>query len=177
MKNILLSVALIITLASCSSGTSVADIPPNVSASTFTGTYSTSNGLGTGNITLDLTDTGGGTITGNLIVSPVVADSCLCSSGVTGTQVGFDVTLTTGTCTVTQNPLTCDTPTEVTDPMTGVVIDSFCPEEDFTGVGQITLTGTLDSFSGTFIMDGNVCLAPVFSSINNQRTGTISVSR
>ena len=57
------------------------------------------------------------------------------------------------------------------------VIDSFCPEEDFTGPGQITLTGSVNSFSGTYVMSGNICNAPAFNSINNDNTGTISVSR
>ena len=184
MKIIILSLILILTLASCSSGTSVADIPSSVTASTFIGTYSTANGLGSGDIVLDLTDDGAGSISGNLIVSERVADSCLCSSTVTGTQIGFDVQLTTGDCTVTQRPLTCDSPIEVTEDVmnadgtiTEVVVDTFCAEEDFTGSGNIALTGTLNSFSGTFVMDGNICSAPVFSSINNDRTGTISVSR
>lgn len=177
MKTIFFSLALIFTLASCSSGTSVADIPPNVSASTFTGTYTTSNGLGTGDIILDLNDDGTGNITGNIIVSPTIADICLCSTDVVGVQNGFDLTLDTGDCTITQQPLTCDTPTEVLDPVTMAVIDSFCPEEDFTGPAQIALTGSVNSFSGTFIVNGNVCNAPAFNSINNVNSGTISVSR
>ncbi len=176
MKIIALSVFLVLFVSACSSGTSVSDLPPQVTSSTFSGDFITSNNLGAGSIQLDLTDDGSGSISGNLIISNESEPACICTSEVTGTQTGFDLILQTGDCTVTQRPEICDSPTETLDTL-GEVIDSFCPAEDFTGSAQIALTGTLNSFSGTYVVNGDVCLAPVFDSTDNVRSGSISVSR
>ena len=67
MKNIALSVVLALLLAACSSGSSEAPIPTNVTAQ-FSGPYQSNNGIDSGTATIDLFESPDGLmVIGNLI--------------------------------------------------------------------------------------------------------------
>lgn len=107
MKNIILSLTILLLVAACSSGSSEAPTPTNVT-SNFTGNYQSNNNLDSGTVTLDLIeDTDAGTVAGNIIFQPnpgVASTSCLQNTTVaTGTNNGFNISITSNEITNTIN--------------------------------------------------------------------------
>ena len=107
MKNIILSLTILLLVAACSSGSSEAPTPTNVT-SNFTGNYQSNNNLDSGTVTLDLIeDTDAGTVAGNIIFQPnpgVASTSCLQNTTVAaGTNNGFNISITSNEITNTIN--------------------------------------------------------------------------
>ena len=90
MKNTALFLALAILMVGCSSGTTVSDLPSNVT-SRFVGTFVNTPNTQNGTVTLDLSETNG-VVTGNIIFESAGAN-CLKNSTVSGTNTGFNMNL------------------------------------------------------------------------------------
>ena len=183
MKNIALTLAMLLVLAACSSGSSEAPQPVNTT-SNYTGTYQSNNGSDSGSVTLDIFEsTTDQTISGNLFFTPNnAANSCLLNTTVTGNTDGFNMTLVTAQFSETVEIYT--TVTEVTDG-TGTVIRSTTSESRSGTVGTVvttsgsqtttrvttvaeeTVSGVMNiqlsinndgaNLSGTYIVDGDIC--------------------
>ena len=80
-----------LSLAACSSGTTVSDVPQN-STDRFTGTFQSTDNSQNGSVTLNIVETTG-TVTGNIIFT-ANGQTCLSDSSVSGTSTGFNLTLT-----------------------------------------------------------------------------------
>lgn len=90
MKNLLFVLSIAILTAGCSSGTTVADLPSNVT-NAFRGTFQNNPGTQSGGVTLDIQDVNG-TVSGNIIFASD-EDNCLRNSTVTGSSTGFNLSL------------------------------------------------------------------------------------
>ena len=146
MKNIALSVVLALLLAACSSGSSEAPIPTNVTAQ-FTGPYQSNNGLDSGTATIDLFETPDGLmVIGNLIfqTNPGVG-SALCLRNTTvadSVNNGFNLSITSNIITITTDQ-DVFTITTTTTPMDN-------PDTDIDeSVPTITVTQSLTGIVGT----------------------------
>ena len=91
MKNNALLIAFAILMVGCSSGTTVSDLPQNVT-SRFVGTFVNTPNTQTGTVTLDLSETAG-VVNGNVIFQSAGAN-CLRNATVSGSNTGFNMNLT-----------------------------------------------------------------------------------
>lgn len=98
MKNIAISLAMIVLLGACSSGTTVSEVPPTNISGLYTGEFESSNGRADGNITMNVQDNGGA-LAGNMILEFSLTDpSCIINlpfDPTTSSRVGFNVQLNT----------------------------------------------------------------------------------
>jgi len=94
MKNIALALGLSILLSACSSGTTIADLPSNVT-SRYQGTFVNTPGTQRGTVILDLVDDNAGGVSGNIIFQSN-GESCLRNGPIAdgGTNTGFNVQFT-----------------------------------------------------------------------------------
>jgi len=92
MKNIALTIVLALVLAACSSGSTVADIPFNVTG-TYFGEYENSTNMRDGTFTLNIAEDQAGNINGTIIYDkdPLDAFACEINSVVSGDTSGFSV--------------------------------------------------------------------------------------
>lgn len=204
MKNIALSLMLTIVVTACSSGTTVSELPSNVT-NRFQGTFQNTPGTQSGDVTLNITEDAAGNINGNIIFTSAGAN-CLKNGAVTGTTSGFSVTLevpqtseqfsiTTvieeteeisdgmgGTTTVTR-PISTTTRTSSTGTV-GVVVSTSVSgnitRTTTTTTTQADTTGTLTilftSSNGGAALNGTYTVSGETCS-NATGSGTISVSR
>lgn len=102
MKNILLSLLLVLLVSACSSGSTVADTPFNITG-LFSGTYEsnsspTINDVRTsGRFTLNIVESDSGVISGNILFENdlnVINNGCVFNALVNGFTSGFSVALT-----------------------------------------------------------------------------------
>lgn len=77
--------------AGCSSGTTVADLPSNVTNS-FRGTFQNTPGTQNGTVIIDIQDVNG-VVSGNIIFEST-GDNCLRNNSVSGNSTGFNLNLT-----------------------------------------------------------------------------------
>jgi len=91
MKKVLFVLSIAMLAAGCSSGTTVADLPSNVT-SRFSGTFQNTPNTQSGGVTIDIQDVDG-VVSGNIIFN-AGGDNCLRNSTVTGNSSGFNLTLT-----------------------------------------------------------------------------------
>lgn len=91
MKNLFLALTFTMLAAGCSSGTTVADLPSNVTNS-FRGTFQNTPGTQSGTVIIDVQDVGG-VVSGNIIFQSD-DDNCLRNNAVSGTSTGFNLNLT-----------------------------------------------------------------------------------
>ena len=90
MKKILLVLSIALLAAGCSSGTTVSDVPSNVT-SRYTGTFNNTPGSQSGTVIIDIQDVNG-VVSGNIIFQSS-GDNCLRNSTVSGTSTGFNLAL------------------------------------------------------------------------------------
>ena len=98
MKNIGLSLALLLLLASCSSGTTVADTPFNITG-VYLGEYENISGSIEDTLTLNIVEDQSGIITGNILFNFEENDRasvCGTNSTVDGSTTGFTVQFSVG---------------------------------------------------------------------------------
>ena len=183
MKNLALALFSAVLVAACSSGNTISDVPQNVT-STFQGSFT--DVVGTGSITLNLSDDNAGNVSGNLIVT---GNTCLQSASFTGgVSNGFSLTLsgipqtgpdspdtfevvTTTTAadgavtmtTVIQSSGTPGTQTQTLADGTTIMTVTTLMEGDAGEVGtlgfQLAITNGGSTLSGTFISEGAGCPA------------------
>jgi len=88
MKNLALALLLSVLVAACSSGNTISDVPQNVT-STFQGSFTDS--VGSGSITLNLSDDNAGNVSGSILVG---GSTCLQSASFSGgVSNGFNLTI------------------------------------------------------------------------------------
>ena len=189
MKNIILSLTILLLVAACSSGSSVAPTPTNVT-SNFTGNYQSNNNLDSGTVTLDqIENSDAGTVAGNIIFQPnpgVASTSCLQNTTVAaGTNNGFNISITSNeitntindgfvivtTTTIPDNPNTPDVDESATNvstvnSSTGVVGTQTTTQANGVVVTQVTTEAMGIELTGTI----NITLA--ISNEGNTLSGT-----
>lgn len=145
MKNIALSLIFLFSLAACSSGTTVADTPFNITG-LYNGVFENTAGTEMGTITLNIIeDETSGIISGNIIFE--VEDSqqtCFVNGSISGTTSAFSVILT------------ANQSFEVTvTTVSGTVVST----TEFDGTIDYILSQSNDgrNLSGTYITTGNIC--------------------
>lgn len=97
MKNIAISLAMIVLLGACSSGSTVSEVPPTNISGLYTGEFESSNGRSDGNITMNIQDNSG-VLAGNLILEfSLTEPSCIINTIFTegSTRTGFNVQINT----------------------------------------------------------------------------------
>lgn len=156
MKNIILSLLLITFVSACSSGSTVADTPFNVTG-IYTGTYENTDGSQSGSFTLNIVeDETSGAIVGNILFESD-DDSCFVNGSVTGSTSSFSVFLE------------ADQSFQVTEisPSFGVV-----ERTDFEGSISYVLTQSNNgnTLSGTYISTTDLCS-------NFTGAGTVQINR
>jgi hypothetical protein len=88
MKKLALTFVMTLFLAACSSGTSVSDVPINVTGN-YTGTYKNLEDTDDGTVILNLVEDGGGSFSG---IAQFIDNDCLLNSVIqSGTRVGFNI--------------------------------------------------------------------------------------
>lgn len=94
MKNLSLVVAFLLFMTGCSSGTTVANTPVNITG-IFTGEYESSNERDSGTMTLNIVEDESGNLSGTFQISFDQKDpSCLLNGTVaSGTSNGFNVSI------------------------------------------------------------------------------------
>lgn len=94
MKNLAFSLALILILAACSSGSTVADTPFNVTG-LFSGEFENTSGSRQEGIILNIAEDQNNNIVGNIIfeTDPNDPSSCAINSPISGSTSGFSVML------------------------------------------------------------------------------------
>ncbi len=195
MKNLLFVLSIAMLAAGCSSGTTVADLPSNVTNS-FRGTFSNTPGSQSGTVIIDIQDVDG-TVTGNIIFESD-DDNCLRNSSVSGTSTGFNLNLTAdqegqrSQVTITEREpndengnegalvselvfltTTTNQGTFVTTLGNGNIITRVvAAPEDTSGTlnMQLTITNSGNTISGTYTTTGNVCS-------NSTGSGTMRLNR
>jgi len=162
MKNIALALLLTIIVSACSSGTTVGDIPNNITG-TYRGEFESSNENSRGTVTLNIAEDDGGTISGNAIFESFFDDDrCFANGIVTGSTSGFSVfmelsaTVTVTTSTPTSEPVTTTTTnpdgtttTTTTEVSTGVEIEE--SEEEINVNFQLTQSNNGNTLTGTYV--------------------------
>jgi len=136
MKNIALTLCITLLLAACSSGSSVSDIPPNISG-LYRGDFESSNQSDAGTMIMNLADDNNGAIQGTLQFEFSATDlTCLVNSTIEGTINGFAVRLESeqNGGLITFQLTASDTA------LTGTYVTSGSPCSNFSGSGSITLT-------------------------------------
>jgi len=94
MKNIALTLCITLLLAACSSGSSVSEIPPNISG-LYRGDFESSNERDAGTMILNIFEDDAGAVTGTFQLEFRETDlTCFVNSTVTGLVNGFNVSLT-----------------------------------------------------------------------------------
>ena len=151
MKNIALALILTILVAACSSGTTVGDIPNNVTG-VYRGNIESTNERSRGSVILNIAEDSNGDIIGNIIFElEFDGDDCLLNSTVAGGTSGFSVALSLveGSITTTDadGETTTDTVTGASfqltqanagNTLTGTYVGASCSNS--TGSGSIVLT-------------------------------------
>lgn len=137
MKNLALTMCIALLISACSSGTSVSEIPPNISG-LYRGDFESSNEQDEGTMIMNLAqDTTGGTVQGTLQFEFSKTDlTCLRNSTITGTINGFALRLESpqGDGNIIFQLTATDTA------LTGTYVTEGSPCSNFSGSGQITLT-------------------------------------
>lgn len=130
MKNIFLALAVALLTSACSSGTTVADLPANVTGR-YLGTFQNTPDTQSGTIALTIAEADGGVVTGNIIFESD-GDNCLGNNVVTGTSTGFQLALTS--------------------PQEG-------EGEDAAGVlnMQFTISNSGNNLGGSYVVTGETC--------------------
>jgi hypothetical protein len=184
MKNSALFFAFLLLMVGCSSGTTVSDLPQNVT-NRYVGTFQNTPGTQNGSIQLDLIETAG-VVSGNVIFTSSGAN-CLRNAPVSGNSTGFNIaleaaqsaTLFTITTTVTIPAETADdgtvTPARVTTTIrtstSGTVGTTLSTASDGTttqvatseGVEmgtlrmQFAVSNSSNTLNGTYIVEGTTC--------------------
>ena len=165
MKNIILSLFLAMTVSACSSGSSVADTPFNITG-VFNGTFvsnTNDNTRSSGEFTLNIAEDDAGNVSGNIIFANAggnVDNSCVFSGLVEGSTSGFSVAIDAtvpGGTTVTVDD-------EDGNPM----------EVDISGAQinyQLTQSNNGNTLTGTFVSQ-NLARCSNFSG-----SGTVDINR
>lgn len=136
MKNLALTLCITLLLAACSSGSSVSEIPPNISG-LYRGDFESSNERDAGTMIMNLADDDLGGIQGTLQFEFSETDlTCLVNSTIEGTINGFAVRLESDQDggLITFQLTASDTA------LTGTYVTSGAPCSNFSGSGSITLT-------------------------------------
>ena len=187
MKNITLTLIFTLLLAACSSGTTVSDLPQNVT-SRFQGTFQTTVAGESGSVTIDLIEDAGGGITGNIIFTPN-GSSCLRTSTVAGSSTGFNIVLGadqayelfTITTTVTSSGGSVDTTvttslsgtlgTVTSTDSNGAVTTVVTTSEELAGIlnMQFVIGNNGTNINGTYTVSGNTCT-------NSTNSGTMNLN-
>jgi hypothetical protein len=194
MKNLFLVLTFAMLAAGCSSGTTVADLPSNVTNS-FRGTFQNTPGTQRGTVIIDIQDVNG-VVSGNIIFTSE-GDNCLRNSAVNGSSTGFNLNLVadqTGrefTSIITEReapdenggegPLVSSIEvrsssgtvgTFVTTLGNGNVVTRVTTVADVTGNlnMQFTIANSGSTISGTYTTDGSVCS-------NGTGAGSMNLSR
>ena len=156
MKKILLSFALLVTLASCSSGTTVADTAFNLTGIYF-GQFQNQSGSRQETLTLNIAEDDTGTIVGNIIFNTDENDpsSCAINSVVSGTTSGFSVQITAEVDT----EIIVDADGAETEAVTGEI------------VYQLTQSNSGQTLTGTYVSTG------IEGCSNASGSGTIVLNR
>jgi hypothetical protein len=90
MKKLALTFVMTLFLVACSSGTTVSDVPNNLTGN-YTGTFENQEGSDKGTVSLDLVEDSDGNFSG---IIRFIDSLCLISSPITsGTSVGFNLQL------------------------------------------------------------------------------------
>lgn len=171
-------------LVGCSSGSSEAPAPASVT-SRYEGTFQNTPGTQSGNMTLNLSEDAGNTVTGNVIFTSS-GSNCLRNASVTGTTTGFNFNLaadqsgelfttTTTTVATTVNPDGTETSvtesivtTEASAGVVGTVRTELGGGRVATAVttssnvsGQLQMQFAIGNngatLSGTYVTTGDVC--------------------
>lgn len=197
MKNLVLATAFAVLVSACSSGTTVSDVPSNVT-SRFVGTFQNTPGTQSGNVTLDILENDSGAVSGNIIFTSSGAN-CLSTSTVSGTTSGFTVSLSspqsgdrfqiTTTVVETDNTTMTSTTVSVTTVNSSSGTEGTTVSESTSGnitttttrvTTRVAVMGTLNiqftssnggsTLSGTYTVSGDTCS-------NQTGSGTMTVSR
>lgn len=142
MKNIALALTMLIAMAACSSGTTVAELPPVVTGF-YEGGYESLNRNDKGTMRLNLVqDETSGEITGTIqITFSPVNETCLGNAVIAGVISGFSVTLT---ATITnsdgeEGELTLQL-TANDNNLSGTYVTSGATCSSFSGSGNVNLS-------------------------------------
>ena len=186
MKNIAISLMLVLLVSACSSGTTVSDLPQNVT-SLFRGTFQNNPGTQNGSVTLNIVEDAAGNITGNITFS-ANGNNCLSNAPVTGNSNGFNLAVSadqsreefTITTTITDNNglqtvsvrtasngTVGTVSTQNSDGSSRVEVTS--QNADLTGVFQVqfAISNNGSTLSGTYVVDGNTCSNQTGSGVMN----------
>lgn len=172
MKNILFVLSIAMLAAGCSSGTTVADLPSNVT-SRFVGTFNNTPGSQNGTVIIDVQDVNG-VVSGNIIFESD-GDNCLRNATVDGQSTGFNLNLTADqsgrefTTTITEREPSTETTDEDGNPVT-------LPGEVISIIEVKSSSGTVGTFNST-LANGNevervTTVADVAGNLNMQFTIT-----
>ncbi|MBX2848767.1 MAG: hypothetical protein KTR16_10625 [Acidiferrobacterales bacterium] len=156
MKNIIVSLILLVSVAACSSGSTVAEVPFNVSG-IYNGTFENTDGTQSGSFTLNIVeDESTGAILGNIIFE-TEDNTCFVNGSVTGSTSSFSVFLE------------ADQTFQVTEisPSFGVV-----ERTEFGGTISYVLTQSNNgnTLAGTYISTVDLCS-------NFSGAGTVQINR
>lgn len=100
MKKLALTFVMTLFLVACSSGTTVSDIPNNLTGN-YTGTFENQEGTDMGTVIIDLVEDDQGNFTG---IAQFIDSLCLVNSPITsGTTVGFTLNLVLSEITIQFN--------------------------------------------------------------------------
>lgn len=189
MKNIVLALIAASLVSACSSGSTATELPQDVT-SIFRGSYENTPSTQSGNITLDIQETTGGVVSGNIIFTSAGDNNCLTNTTVSGTSSGFNLNLSGDqsgevfTTTITTTSSSGSTSSTTRTSRTGQVGTQSFTNSDGSARSETTTlentTGTLNmqfsisnggnNLGGTYIVDGNVCS-------NQTGSGTMSLSK
>lgn len=174
MKNLLFVLSIAMLAAGCSSGTTVADLPSNVTNS-FRGSFQNSPGTQRGTVVIDIVDTNG-VVSGNIIFATQDdVSNCLRNAAVTGTSTGFNLNVTadqTGqqfTTTITERGPDVETTTTSTS---GVETTTTTAGELISEIVVLSSSGQ----EGTFITTlGNGNVVTRVTTAASQVSGTLNM--
>lgn len=174
MKNIALSLFLVLFVSACSSGTTVADTPFNITG-LFQGVYQNSTGARTGSFLLNIVEDDSGTVTGNLIFDED-GSGCTFNGTITGSTSGFSAALTLDIATGEFIEETVEETVETVDDVTGVVTSTVVENIVLVAVEgqtiyQLTQSNTGNSLTGTYTS------ADIPDCSNASGSGTVSITR
>lgn len=189
MKNIVLALIAALLVSACSSGSTATELPQNVT-STFLGSYQNTPNTQSGTITLDIQESTGGAVSGNIIFVSAGNNNCLTNTTVSGTSSGFNLNLSGDqsgevfTTTITTTSASGSTSTSTRTSRTGQVGTESFTNSDGSARSETTTvettSGTLNmqfsisnggnNLGGTYIVDGNVCS-------NQTGSGTMTLTK
>lgn len=144
MKNIILSLLLVVFVSACSSGSTVADLPDNITG-TYSGAFENTAGTESGTMTLNIIESETGVVTGNIIFETQDnEENCFVNGSISGTTSSFNVVLT------------ANQSFEVTvTTVSGTVVST----TNFDGTIEYLLTQSNRgrNLTGSYITTGNIC--------------------